>query len=193
MELTNRQKDLFEFVKDYHGDQKRKYTNEPYWHHLLSVAEIASEHLKEFGVIEIALCHDLLEDTDCTWDLLHEALEGLGYSYDDATQIADGVHFLTDSYTKERYPDINRRERKKLEAVRLGQIPFVCQSVKYADLIDNTSSIVDYDPAFAKTYLKEKRDILNQMRKGNIDLLIECCYVLRSAEEKLITSPSESV
>ena len=182
MELTKQQSELFEFVKGHHGDQVRKYTNEPYWHHLLDVAELTDQYVKDFGAIEIALCHDLLEDTECTWDLLREALLELSYNETQATLIADFVVHLSDHYTKEAYPQLNRARRKLFEAARLGATPYICQSVKYADLIDNTKSIVEHDHGFAKVYLSEKRDILRLMTRGNSDLFIECCYTLRSAE-----------
>ena len=52
LELDDKQKLLFEFVKFHHEGQVRKYTGEPYHNHLLSVATIASEHIE--GAIEIA-------------------------------------------------------------------------------------------------------------------------------------------
>src|SRR5688500_16855505 len=102
MELTGLQADLFEFVKDHHGEQKRKYTNAPYWTHLLAVAELTNQYTSLPCAVEVGLCHDLFEDTKCNWDLLFEALEALGYSSWDATLIADSVHHLSDAYTKER-------------------------------------------------------------------------------------------
>ena len=43
MELQERQWELFDFVKEQHQDHKRKYTGEPYYTHLLRVAEIVSQ------------------------------------------------------------------------------------------------------------------------------------------------------
>lgn len=37
LQLNKQQSDLFDFVKKSHGDQKRKYTGEPYWNHLKNV------------------------------------------------------------------------------------------------------------------------------------------------------------
>ena len=185
MELSNRQKHFLEFVKEQHGEQKRKYTGEPYWHHVFAVAAIVAPY--EPKGIEIALGHDLLEDTACTYDDLFFFLKKNGYDEGEATFIANGVQELTDEYERGKYPDKNRRERKRLEAERLGKISPLAQSVKYADLTHNMMSIVEEDENFARVFSREKRDILNQMRAGNIDLLLLCCHTLQEAFNKLST------
>ncbi len=179
MELTQRQLRFLDFVKEQHGQQKRKYTGEPYWHHVYAVAEIVSEY--EPDGLEIALGHDLLEDTACTYDDLFFFLKNNGYDKEEASFIANGVQELTDEFVKENYPDKNRKDRKKLEAERLGKVSPLAQSVKYADLIHNMQSIVEEDKDFARIFSKEKRNLLDQMRRGNIDLFIKCCHTLQEA------------
>lgn len=183
MTLTARQKRFLDFVKAQHGAQKRKYSGEPYWHHVYEVAEIVSEY--EPKAVEIALGHDLLEDTTCTYRQLSSFLAANGYEWEEARFIADGVQELTDEFTKENHPDKNRKQRKQLEAQRLGRVSPLAQSVKYADLIHNMSSIVAEDRGFARQFSKEKRDILHYMRRGHIDLLIRCCHVLQEATSQL--------
>lgn len=39
-----------------------------------------------------------------------------------------------------------------------------------ADLFYNSSSIVQRDPEFAKTYMREKRDLLEVLKDGNQEL-----------------------
>lgn len=179
MKLTNRQRSLFEFVKDYHGDQIRKYTGASYWTHLWDVAEIISHYPNVEMGIEIALCHDLIEDTKCTSKILDEFLLANGYTvWRERMIIIRDVSHLTDEYTHEAYPELNRERRKNLEAKRLSHIPANAQSVKYADIIDNTSSIVKYDPGFAKVYLSEIGKKIYQMNKGEKELYAKCleCY-----------------
>jgi len=185
MTLNGEQKRLLEFVKECHGEQKRKYSMAPYWTHVYSVADIASFHVKDAGVIEIALCHDLFEDTACEHNLLTAKLNEIGYSAAMINTIIQGVTELTDVYIKENYPHLNRKERKHREAIRLGSISKLAQSIKYADLTDNARSIVAGEPGFARIYLREKIDILNHMRQGNINLLIDCCYTLKSGLKQL--------
>lgn len=179
MTFTDKQKKLLDFVKQQHGDQQRKYSNEPYWHHVVSVAETASKRVD--GAIEIALCHDLFEDTPCSYQDLQKKLGEIGYSKKEASEICDVTKELTDVYIKEDYPELNRKTRKEKEAKRLGKISSLGQSIKYADLIDNTSSIVENDRQFAKVYIQEAIAILDQMRKGNIHLLMDCCYTIKLA------------
>lgn len=172
MYLDTKQVELFEFVKLKHKNQKRKYTGEPYYNHLLSVAEIISEFMR--CAVEAALCHDLLEDTDCTRDELYNKMLEIGYKESFVIDTCLCVVELTDVFTHESYPNLNRSKRKQLEAERLGQISFVSQSIKYADLIDNTKSITGHDKDFAKVYLKEKQTILELMNKGNTVLYDLC-------------------
>lgn len=179
MILSERQEKVLEFVKIAHGMQVRKYTGEPYWTHCVAVAELASKYHER--VIEIALLHDVLEDTDYIVQDIIEALRGAEYYESEIAYILDGVVSLTDVYTKERFQTLNRGKRKLLEAQRLGGIKPSYQNVKLADLIDNTQSIVQNDKDFAKVYLKEKVEILDNMRNGNINLFIECCYRLKFA------------
>lgn len=174
MLFTPYQTALLEKIKEFHGTQVRKYTQEPYWTHLVSVANIASEHLPQKNIIEIALCHDVLEDTPCTPEVLIKTLAAIGYSKEDQQYIVAGVIALTDEYTSEKYPKLNRKARKQKEAERLWKVDPVFQSIKYADLLDNTRSITKYDPGFARIYLQEKQYILEGMNKGNQELYKKC-------------------
>lgn len=186
MNLTIQQAVLFEFVKRKHGDQKRKYTGEPYYNHLMEVAEIASVSP---GVLttEIAFCHDLFEDTPCTVNELYAALAQMAYADEDIDYIVEGAQALTDKYTSQNYPALNRAQRKNLEAIRLSTIPPHFQTIKYADLISNTSSIVDRDPGFGVVYLDEKEAILQRMTGGYRQLYWRAISVWYTSNEKLKT------
>lgn len=139
---------LYCFVALKHFEQKRKYTGEPYLSHLKAVAEMADGKCK-FGY-EIGLCHDLLEDTDCTGAELSEVLLRFGYDVPHAYKIYSAVCDLTDEYTHEKFPQHNRKVRKELEAYRLHGIAKEAQTVKYCDIINNSESILQHDPGFAK-------------------------------------------
>lgn len=173
MKLSKQQEQLLTFVKEKHGDQQRKYTGEPYWHHLLRVAEIVSEYVTDVS-IEVALCHDLLEDTECSEYELRQQLKILSYDHADIEKIIHCVIDLTDVYISKDFPHLNRRQRKEKEAERLGRVAPLSQSVKYADLIDNSDTIMPYDKKFGRIFLKEKARILSLMREGNSLLLARC-------------------
>ncbi len=184
MTFTDQQNRLLEFVKVQHGTQVRKYTGEPYWHHVVSVAEIVHEYSPI--AVEAALRHDLLEDTKCTREQLLEKLESLGYDKFEAYMTVTRVDDLTDVFTSGAFPNMNRKIRKELEAERLSRAIATAQTVKYADLIDNTSSIVEHDPKFAKIYLQEKELILSKMRGGNQELRSRCLETLEQAKKTLM-------
>lgn len=186
MELTNKQQKIFDFVKMAHSGQVRKYTGEAYWHHLIAVAQTVKEHCPDdFGLVEIALCHDLLEDTDITDIRLASVLKDFGYTPEETLFITRGVLALTDVWDTKAYPQLNRSLRKKWEADRLGKIHSEYQTVKYADLIDNVISICRHDKKFAKVFLKEAYDIIAGMRMGNLGLLFKCYATLKTEERGL--------
>jgi (p)ppGpp synthase/HD superfamily hydrolase len=157
--MENRTK-LIEFVKRYHGDQLRKYTNEPYYSHLLAVANAVDKTGVKYGW-EIGLCHDLFEDTKCRYATLFcHLIDEFNYGEESAQFICEHVQDLTDVFTSEVYPYLNRAIRKQCEALRLHTIDQVSQVIKCYDLIDNTNSIVKHDLGFAQKYIPEKRAIL---------------------------------
>lgn len=41
------------------------------------------------------------------------------------------------------------------------------KTIKLADLIDNTSTIMKHDPHFAVTYMKEKAKLLEVLKEGD--------------------------
>ena len=171
--MTDKQEKLFRWASDLHLNQVRKYTEEPYIEHCVRVGRTAEAYQIELG-LEIGICHDLIEDTECSSDMLVGMLITSGYNDYEIDFINKRVIELTDVYTHESYPELNRKERKELEAKRLWTISKEAQSVKYCDLMDNTESICYHDPKFAKVYLEEKKYILKGMRAGNAGLLASC-------------------
>ncbi|KQR72672.1 hypothetical protein [Pedobacter sp. Leaf176] len=159
---------LIRWVAEQHEGQIIKKTNLPYVTHLLTVASISKPFIK-FG-FEIGLCHDLLEDTDTSIELLFNMLQNFGYSFDDANEITMCVKELTDVYTKNDFPFLSKKARKKREDKRLILISPTAQTVKYADLNDNVNWVLKYDKKNAREYLKKKRKLLVNLDKGNIEL-----------------------
>lgn len=179
----SRQAHLLGFVILKHDQQKRKYTNEPYHFHVRAVADMADGKCP-YGY-EIGLCHDLFEDTDCTQLELHLALERFGYQPLEVSNILQAVVDLTDIYTPENFPSLNRKARKALEAERLHAIGSKAQTVKYCDLIHNTESIVAYDRGFALKYIPEKEYILQGMNQGHKLMYRRALQSLYDAKKKL--------
>ena len=168
-----------ELATKLHGDQKRKYTGEPYVNHTFRVADIVKKHGGNEAMVYAAVLHDVVEDTpiECP-ELLIELMSIVDVNL--AIKTTTLVKELTDVFTKEDYPDSNRKMRKKMEAMRLGRISSEAQTIKYADLLDNSEDILKNDPKFAKVYLKEKESILNHMKKGHSGLYQKCLDFLEN-------------
>lgn len=155
-----------------HDGQRRKYTNEPYITHLIAVAGTVSRFVASDTMVNAALLHDVLEDTDATYDEVDRVIGPLGAKY---------VLLLTDCGKSIG----NRAARKAVDRARLCEAPGDVQTIKCADLIDNSGSIVQHDPDFAKVYLKEKRAMLDALHAAHPMLREAAYHVLRQAEEKL--------
>ena len=142
--------------------QKRKYTGEPYYFHPQRVADILQDvqYTLPEEAYAVALLHDVVEDTQVD---LHTIGEVFG------AKVEQGVALLTDMPTVEGGP--NRKKRKELDRLRLSQAPAWVQTIKVADMIDNTSTIVEYDPKFAKVYLEEKRLMIKGLTQADPILL----------------------
>jgi guanosine-3',5'-bis(diphosphate) 3'-pyrophosphohydrolase len=149
------------FAELAHGAQKRKYTGAPYIEHPAAVAAIVATVTSDEEAIAAAYLHDVVEDTDRTLDDIKAHF---------GQRVASLVAWLTDVSTKHHG---NRTTRKALDRAHLALAPAEAQTVKLADLIDNTTSIVAHDPDFAKVYLREKRELLEVLTKGDPRLLAQ--------------------
>jgi len=153
--------EAMEFARSVHKDQRRKYTNNPYVDHLAEVAGIVA-----------AVADDLLAPYDviCATAWLHDCVEDQSVSLEEiecrfGIRVAIGVSGLSDLEKG------NRAERKRLSRERLAACSGWIQTIKVADLISNTSSIVQHDPKFAEIYLEEKRLLLDVLTKADHRLL----------------------
>ena len=187
MTLTDQQEALFQWVKEMHGNQMRKYTYEPYWYHLGKVAQIVYENvpIDYTPLTEVALCHDLLEDTEVDRLVFLSKLKDLEYDDHESAFILLSVEELTEHYTKKGYPMWSRRRRKAEEAALMVRISSGAQTVKYADIIDNISTIVEHDPRFAKTYIEEKELYIYGMDRGLEPLHRMAIDAIGTAKQKL--------
>ena len=141
--------------------QVRKYTFEPYIVHPAEVAMIVAEAGGTEAMVAAAWLHDTVEDTDVTIDVVRAEF---------GDEVAELVEWLTDVSRPEHG---NRAVRKAMDREHSAAAPAEAQTVKLADLIANTRSIMKHDVAFAKTYLEEKRLMLEVMTKGDAVLMAE--------------------
>ncbi len=159
--MSNLAFEAMQFARRAHRAQQRKYTGSPYSDHLAEVAGIVSTvtsglMMPPHIVIAVAWLHDCVEDQGITLPILEEEF---------GQAVAYGVELLSD------LEQGNRAERKAVARTRLAAAPGWVQTIKCADRISNTSSIVRHDPAFTVTYLKEKRLLLDVMTAADPRLL----------------------
>jgi (p)ppGpp synthase/HD superfamily hydrolase len=140
--------------------QLRKYTNEPYIVHPAEVASIV-ENVEgaTFEMIAAAWLHDVVEDTGVTIEVIRAEF---------GTEVAELVGWLTDVSRPEQG---NRAIRKAIDRAHTAGATAEAQTIKLADLISNTRSIVEHDEKFARVYLEEKKLLLEVMTKADATLM----------------------
>lgn len=143
------------FAVEAHGEQKRKYTGEPYWRHPMRVADWLVAVGTPWGsiwddeVIAAAWLHDVVEDTPFTLENIKDEF---------GSKVAQLVGELTNP--SKQYPELNRAARKKMDREALALVSPEAKSIKLADILDNTPSIVQYGGDFAKIYVGEMKLLL---------------------------------
>lgn len=162
MNIINKAK---KFAEKAHKGQLRKYTNEPYINHPISVARLVQTVCNDEYVLMAALLHDVVEDTETTIDDIWREFGG---------KVADIVSDLTDISKPE---DGNRKIRKEIDRQHIAKACKEAKLIKLADLIDNHKSIKKYDPDFAKVYMTEFLRLLEVLEGAN-DILYNQAYII---------------
>jgi (p)ppGpp synthase/HD superfamily hydrolase len=173
-----------DFADRSHGGQLRKYCNDRYIVHPVRVMERCAQLGASRAQLAAALLHDVLEDTPVSEeDLLRFLRSVMGEG--EALHTLELVIELTDVFTSAAYPQWKRRRRKEEELERMQKISAEAQTIKYADIIDNTLDIVQNDPNFAPKFLKECRQLLTAMSAGNPELRALAQATIREGFDKL--------
>lgn len=159
-------------------DQRRKYTRDPYIIHPAAVVEQVRQVLPEDETaLAAAWLHDTVEDTDTT---LGDIESHFG------PEVARLVEMLTNPQTPQ---GINRAQRKCLHFQHTSHACSRAQTIKLADIIDNTRELLHYDPDFARVYLLEKRLQLAGMTRGDARLRQQAQRVVEQGIEQLMRPP----
>ena len=146
--------------------QVRKYKYDPYIVHPASVAKIVASVSDNEAMIAAAWLHDTVEDTTAT-------IEDIRAEF--GKEISILVEMLTDVSVPS---DGNRAKRKSIDRNHTALASPAAKTIKLADLIDNSSSIIEHDPKFAKVYLEEKRLLLEVLTQGDKSLWNQAKSVL---------------
>ena len=149
------------FAATAHAGQKRKYDKLPYIVHPIEVMSILhNQGVQDEAMLIAAVLHDVVEDTIVSLDTIERRF---------GADVAGLVDELTDKFAD---PGLgNRKLRKQLERNRIAETSARAQTIKCADFVSNTASIVRYDLNFALIYLTEKSACLKVMTKADPKLL----------------------
>ncbi|WP_276122656.1 HD domain-containing protein [Pararhizobium qamdonense] len=136
-------------------NQRRNYSGEPYIVHPRSVAAFVGalpDHT--WQQVVLAWLHDTVEDTGVTLQTIRTLF---------GPEIADGMYFLTNVEKSAG----NRMKRHELNVERLKKAPGRVQTVKLADIYDNTKNIAELAPSFAPVFLREKVDVMGVLLRAD--------------------------
>ena len=154
-------------------NHKRKYTGDDYIVHPREVAAIVATVPHTPEMLAAALLHDTVEDTGVGIETIRAEFGAV---------VAGLVADLTDVSTP---GGGNRAIRKGIDLAHTAGASPSAKTIKLADLLSNTASIVAHDPGFARVYLKEKAAMLEVMTDGDATLLARAKATLAAGLAKL--------
>lgn len=138
-----------------HKGQFREWTIDPYIVHPMSVRELVRIYLPGNKFARMAaLLHDVIEDCSVTG----RELVDLGVE----KSVVGWVEDLTDVFTKENYPTLNRAERKKREHERLALCCDAVVIIKLCDMMHNFFSTPNDEP-FKEVFKEEIKEFISMI------------------------------
>lgn len=149
----------YEYAKAKHGNQM--YVKHPYMYHCIGVFKIINSlngknHIDIDFITQVSLLHDVLEDTDTTYEELCEKF---------SKKVADGVLALT------KNKSFGHDEALIDSIKRIKNQPTEIKMVKMADRIFNISTINEkWSIAQSRHYLEASVIIYNELKEYNSEL-----------------------
>jgi (p)ppGpp synthase/HD superfamily hydrolase len=194
--------------------QKRKYSGDPYWKHTDEVSDLVRSvagitdalywprEMKAIPpnvvMVMAANLHDVFEDVtnheSLPSQLRFDAQWMVNMIGEEGNAVVNMVIELTDVYTKEAWPDLNRARRKELEAKRYGKMSIFAKTIKLADFISNTRDIaIRASVDFAEVYLAEKEAALPFLFPGCKTLHDRAIYNIGLARKEIALRKAEGL
>jgi (p)ppGpp synthase/HD superfamily hydrolase len=130
---------------------------EPYVEHCRRVQASVALLCDDPEVQAAAALHDVLEDTEVSYTQIRLEF---------GSTVSTLVLALTDEYTPEDWPLLNRAERKHREAQRLGGYDWRVRLIKLCDVLDNAASIEAKGGGFAEVWREEKAALVPLLLRG---------------------------
>lgn len=145
---------------EYHGDQERKWTGEPYYNHPIEVTKLLIEHhWVDDDTSAAAMLHDTLEDTDISGGLIQMRC---GHKT---------VRIVRELTNTTRFPN-DKEKQTEINLKRLASASREAKLIKAADVLHNSRDIVKSNPSYAPKYLIKKARTL-QAIKTNSDIWLK--------------------
>jgi (p)ppGpp synthase/HD superfamily hydrolase len=137
------------FAAEKHRGQQRKDKSTPYLNHLIDVAELLDRvgEISDPPVLQAALLHDTLEDTQTTVEELDARF---------GQQVRHLVQEVTDDNS------LPQERRRQLQIEHAPHLSRGAQQIKIADKISNVGDITPSQPDWS---LERKRDYLDWAEK----------------------------
>lgn len=156
-----------------HEGQKRKYTGEPYILHCLEVSRLVAEAGGTAEMVAAAVLHDVVEDTTATFEEIEELF---------GPEVTGLVKGVTDISKPE---DGNRAHRKAIDREHIAKGTPEIKTIKLADIISNTATVVEHARGFARYYLREKEQLLFVLAEGAPVLLMRAQAQIKEGLDRL--------
>ena len=147
-------KKAHEFALSAHGDQKRKFTDEPYYTHLEETAQLlweATDGKADADMYVAAILHDVVEDTSVT-------LQEIGKNF------GGFVMSLVDELTNEE--DVEEEKQIYLSR-KINKMSDKAFLIKLCDRLHNVSGLDNKKVPikFVSSYVNETQHILNELER----------------------------
>lgn len=153
----------------HHKGPTRKYTGEPYIVHPAEVVSIVRTVPHTEEMLAAAWLHDVVEDCKVTLAQIGDACD------------LDVLFLVRDLTDVSKSEDGNRARRKAIDLQHIAQASVHARTIKLADIISNSRSILKHDPKFAEVYLPEKRALLEVLKDGDPTLWATADEICREA------------
>ncbi len=139
-----------QYATDAHEGQTRKFNGEPYINHPVAVAELVQQYDNRLPLVQAALLHDTIEDTDVTYN---ELVNEFG------KEVAELVFELTS-------PDIKDKSKKgEILAKKMSAMSNDALTIKLADRLNNVSDFDTAPKSFVRGYKPETDYILSNLNR----------------------------
>lgn len=157
--LTPKEKEAWDFAKELHKDQVRKFIGKPYFTaHVQKVNGIAKQYTTDEDILCAALLHDTIEDCFEDPEVGYHIIEGKF-----GKKIADIVQELTSS--KDEIEDDYDSKADYL-IVKMIHMTDEALFIKLCDRLQNISDAFTASEKFRNKYFQETVQIMDELEKN---------------------------